>query len=55
MLVQLTAATVHLYLKITVFSCVTENYNSRSNLYWWSDFTVGSSASHHSCSKANSI
>jgi len=33
MLVQLVAATVHLYLKTTVFSCVTENYNSRSNLH----------------------
>ena len=48
MLVQLVAATVHLYLKTTVFSCVTENYNSRSNLHWWSDFTVGSSVAHSS-------
>jgi len=31
---------------------VTENYNSRSNLHWWSDFTVGSSVSHHSYSNS---
>ena len=49
---QLVAATAHLYLRTTVFSCVTENYNSRSNLQWWSDFTVGSSVSHHSYSNS---